>query len=84
MDGTVTITLKDFQELVDASKNATNLKVKTQLAAKELQVFLSFLCNKVDLNDLVEEFNRQSRTSMIILEGGIARIKFKDDKKDNS
>ena len=82
--GTITIALKDFQELLDAKKNADIIKDKTRLAAKELQVFLSFLCNKVDLNDLVEEFNRQSKTSTIMLEGGIARIKFKDDKEYNS
>ena len=44
MDGTVTITLKDFQELVDANKNASGVQKKTRLAAKELEVFLSFLC----------------------------------------
>ena len=84
MDGTVTITLKDFQELVDANKNASGVQKKTRLAAKELEVFLSFLCTRVDIEKVVDEFNRQSKTSEIIVDGNRAKIIFKNDKKDNS
>ena len=46
MDGTVTITLKDFQELVDANKNAIIIQDRTKLAAKELEVFFLFFVVK--------------------------------------
>ena len=84
MDGTVTITLKDFQELVDANKNASEVQGKTRLAAKELEVFLSFLCTRTDVEKVVGEFNKQSRTSEITFDGTRAKITFKNDKKNNS
>lgn len=84
MDGTVTITLKDFQELVDANKNAIIIQDRTKLAAKELEVFLSFLCSKGNIEKFVDEFNRQSKTSEIIITSGRAKINFKNDKKNNS
>ena len=84
MDGTVTITLKDFQELVDANKNAIIIQDRTKLAAKELEVFLSFLCSKGNIEKFVDEFNRQSNTSEIIITSGRAKINFKNDKKNNS
>ena len=84
MDGTVTITIKDFQELVDANKNAIIIQDRTKLAAKELEVFLSFLCSKGNIEKFVDEFNRQSKTSEIIITSGRAKINFKNDKKNNS
>ena len=84
MDGTVTITLKDFQELVDANKNAIIIQDRTKLAAKEFEVFLSFLCSKGNIEKFVDEFNRQSKTSEIIITSGRAKINFKNDKKNNS
>ena len=41
--GSVTISIDDFQALLDTRVTAEELKEKTELAAKELQVFLSFL-----------------------------------------
>ena len=79
MDGTVTITLKDFQELVDANKNAIIIQDRTKLAAKELEVFLSFLCSKGNIEKFVDEFNRQSKTSRIVFEGTSAKIEMKND-----
>ena len=58
----------------DALYNEKNVKK----AAKELQVFLSYLCTRVDIEPFVQEFNKQSRTSEILLGGGHAKIKFKD------
>tara|TARA_R110000824_G_scaffold70666_2_gene181131 strand:- start:6793 stop:7041 length:249 start_codon:yes stop_codon:yes gene_type:complete len=79
VDGTVSITLKDFQALIDAKLNADTRIDNTQKASKELQVFLSYLCTRVDIEPFVKEFNKQSRTSEIIVEGGHAKIKFKDN-----
>ena len=52
----------------------------TRKAAKELQVFLSFLCTRSSIEEHVDEFNRQSKLSEIAVINGVARIKFKDDK----
>ena len=79
MNGTVTISLEDFTSLLEASKEASSAQEKTKLATKELQVFLSFLCSKEDISVYIEEFNKQSKTSEIIINSGRAQIKFKDD-----
>tara|TARA_R110002051_G_scaffold290891_1_gene354652 strand:- start:375 stop:623 length:249 start_codon:yes stop_codon:yes gene_type:complete len=81
MKGTVTISLSDYEKLRDASENAQKLENSTKRAAKELQVFLSFICSRGSIEEYVSEFNRQSKLSEIsITADGIARIKFKDDK----
>ena len=79
VDGTVSITLKDFQGLIDDKITADDRIQGVKKAAKELQVFLSYLCTRVDIEPFVKEFNRQSRTSEIIIEEGHAKIKFKDE-----
>ncbi len=80
MKGTVTISLGDYEKLKDSSKVAQELEVSTRKAAKELQVFLSFLCTRSSIEEHVDEFNRQSKLSEIAVINGVARIKFKDDK----
>ena len=80
-NGSVTISLEDFQTLLDSKVKATELKENTELAAKELQVFLSYLCGREDISKYIEEFNRQSKTSTIIISSGRAQIKFNDDKE---
>tara|TARA_R100001082_G_C4316708_1_gene139248 strand:- start:299 stop:538 length:240 start_codon:yes stop_codon:yes gene_type:complete len=79
MNGSVTISLDDFTSLLESSKTAENIKSSTKLAAKELQVFLTFLCDRADISSYVEEFNKQSKTSNIIIQNGRAKIKFNDD-----
>tara|TARA_R110002051_G_scaffold124754_1_gene197988 strand:+ start:412 stop:651 length:240 start_codon:yes stop_codon:yes gene_type:complete len=79
MTGTVTISIADFTSLLEASKESSSAIDKTKLAAKELQVFLSFLCGKDNISVYIDEFNKQSRTSEIIINSGRAQIKFKDD-----
>ena len=49
------------------------------LASKEMQVFLSFLSTRADIEKYVEEFNKQSKTSRIVFEGTHAKIEFKDE-----
>ena len=78
--GSVTISIDDFQALLDTKLNAEELREKTELAAKELQVFLSFLCTRENIEKYVEEFNRQSKTSKINIEGGMAKIVLNDSK----
>jgi len=76
--GTVNISLEDYHELIEASSKSIELKDNLQLAVKELQVFLSYLCTREDIEGYVKEFNRQSKTSKININGGIAKIETKD------
>jgi hypothetical protein len=76
--GSVTITLKDYHTLIDSNNESLELKDKLSIAVKEMQVFLSFLCTREDIEKYVEEFNRQSKTSKININGGIAKIELKD------
>jgi len=76
--GTVSISLEDYHELIEASTRSIELKDNLQLAVKELQVFLSYLCTREDIEGYVKEFNRQSKTTKININGGIAKIETKD------
>ena len=77
--GSVTISIEDFQSLLVTSDKAKEFRDKSILASKELQVFLSFLSTRADIEKYVEEFNRQSQTSKIVFEGNAAKIEFKDE-----
>lgn len=74
MKGTVTISLLDYEKLRDAKTDADRIDYNVKLLAKELQVFLTFICTRSDIDKYVQDFNLQSTTSKIILEGGRARI----------
>lgn len=78
MKGTVTISLQDYKKLADSSEQYIELKTKTTYALKELQVFISFLASRADLVNHIDEFNRQSKSSEIIIKNGVATIKKKD------
>lgn len=82
MQGTVTIQLQDFDELREAQAKADERLAGFSRAAKELEVFLSFLCTRESLGEYVEEFNRQSRTSRINIDEGRAKIVFRDGTED--
>ena len=77
--GSVTISIEDFQSLLVTSDKAKEFRDKSILASKELQVFLSFLSTRADIDKYIEEFNRQSQTSKIVFEGTQAKIEFKDE-----
>ena len=77
--GSVTISIEDFQSLLVTSDKAKEFRDKSILASKELQVFLSFLSTRADIDKYIEEFNRQSKTSKIVFEGTQAKIEFKDE-----
>jgi hypothetical protein len=80
MKGTVTISLEDYEKLKNSENNAKELIGNTKIVTKELQVFLSFLCSRGSIKPFVDEFNRQSSNSSIIIENEKARIEFKNDK----
>ena len=76
--GTVSITLSDFQGLLEAATKAKETEENLRRAAKELQVFLSYIALKADIEKYVDEFNTQSKTSKIIFDGAKAKIEIKD------
>tara|TARA_R110002072_G_scaffold216623_1_gene374012 strand:+ start:143 stop:385 length:243 start_codon:yes stop_codon:yes gene_type:complete len=78
MTGTVTISLKDYKELENAQGNATTMNERTFQATKELEVFLSFLCSRESITPYIEEFNKQSQRSQILLSDGRAKIKINE------
>lgn len=82
MKGTVTISLTDFEDLREAQSKANTRLSGLTKAAKELEVFLSFLSTRESIGIYVEEFNRQSETSRINIAEGRAKIVFKDGTKD--
>lgn len=79
MNGTVTISLEDYKKLENAQGNATDLKERTLQAAKELEVFLSFLGTRESITPYIEEFNKHSKRSKIIITDGRAKIKVNEE-----
>jgi len=78
MTGTVTVSLKDFDELREAKEKADESLTGITRAAKELEVFLSFICTRDNITEYIEEFNRQSQKSKISVIDGRAKIAFND------
>jgi len=79
MTGTVSISIEDFDSLRNAEEKANVKNKGLTRAAQELEVFLSFMCTRESIGEYVEEFNRQSKKSTILLEGGRAKIVFRDE-----
>lgn len=77
--GTVSISLEYYHSLLDSNIKSVELKDNLNLAVKELQVFLSYLCTRESIERHVEEFNKQSKTTKININGGIAKIETKND-----
>jgi hypothetical protein len=75
--GQVTLSLEDYHSLVDSAKKTAELRENTELLIKELQVFLSFMSSRAEIEPYIVEFNKQSRTSIIEIADGIAKIKKK-------
>lgn len=85
MNGTVTISLTDFDELRNSSSKALELQTSLVRAAKELEVFLSYLITRENIDEHIEEFNQQSTGSKILIIDGKAKIKLtKEITKDPS
>lgn len=79
MEGTVTIPLSTFDELRNARELADEKNSNLHRAAREIEVFLSFLCTREHIQEYVEEFNRQSSQSRINIEDGRVKIVIRDE-----
>ena len=79
MDGTVTIPIKDFDELRNSTKESQELKQKLSRAAKEIEVFLSFLCTRENIQIYVDEFNNQSSQATILIVDGRAKVQINEN-----
>ena len=65
--GTVTITLSDYHAFLDQAILLKDKEADVLMTIKELQVFLSFMVSRSEIEPYVEEFNKQSKTSIIQL-----------------
>ena len=74
MKGTVTISIGDYEKLTKTHKQALKMKDDMMMTMKELQVFLSFLSTRYNLELYIEEYNKQAKSSRILLSGGRAVI----------
>tara|TARA_E500000318_G_scaffold53851_3_gene50193 strand:- start:55857 stop:56099 length:243 start_codon:yes stop_codon:yes gene_type:complete len=79
MDGTVTIPLKDFDELRNSTEETQELRQKLSRAAKEIEVFLSFLCTRENIQVYVDEFNNQSSRATILIVDGKAKVQINEN-----
>jgi len=77
--GSVSISIEDFQKLLKSEENLNTIQENFTIAKKELQVFLSFIASKENIEKHIEEFNRQSQTSRILLDDGKVKIKMNND-----
>ena len=74
MQGTVTISLENYEKLKESHKESQKIKDDMLVTMKELQVFLSFLCTRSNLELYVEEYNKQAKSSRIKLSDGRVKI----------
>jgi hypothetical protein len=81
MTGTVTMTIDDYELL---KLNATSGKIERTgilKAAKELEVFLTFLITRENIDEHLEEFNSYSTSCKVRIIDGRARIELLNNDK---
>lgn len=78
MTATVTLPLDEFDKLRKSHETAEELIKSTKRAALEIEVFLSFLITRENIDEHIEEFNRQSTSSEIVITNGRAKIKLNE------
>jgi hypothetical protein len=79
MVGTVTISLADFESLRKQADSGSKVTEDIVKAAKELEVFLSFLITRENIDEHVEEFNSYSKRCKIKIVEGRAKIQIIDE-----
>lgn len=81
MTGTVTMTIDDYELL---KLNAESGKVERSgilRAAKELEVFLTFLITRENIDEHLDEFNSYSKTCKVRIIDGRAKIELLNNDK---
>jgi len=81
MTGTVTMTINDYELL---KLNATSGKIERTgilKAAKELEVFLTFLITRENIDEHLEEFNSYSTSCKVRIVDGRAKIELLNNDK---
>lgn len=78
MNATVTLPLAEFDKLRSSNDEVQELIKSVKKAALEIEVFLSFLVTRDNIEEYVDEFNRQSTTSEIVVLNGRAKIKINE------
>jgi hypothetical protein len=79
MVGTVTISLADFESLRKQADSGNKASEDIVKAAKELEVFLSFLITRENIDEHIQEFNSYSKRCKIRLIEGRAKIQIIDE-----
>ena len=81
--GTVTISLKDYEDLKSEVNKTLELRKKFQEVSYELEVFLSYLCTRYGMDEHIEKYNIQSTKAKILINDGKAKIEIRKTKKEN-
>lgn len=84
MVGTVTISLADFESLRKQAESGSKASEEIIKAAKELEVFLSFLVTRENIDDHIEEFNSYSKRCKIRIVEGRAKIQITNEEPTES
>ena len=84
MVGTVTISLADFESLRKQAESGSKVSEDIIKAAKELEVFLSFLVTRENIDEHIEEFNSYSKRCKIRIVEGRAKIQITDEQPTES
>tara|TARA_R110000787_G_scaffold50721_5_gene120604 strand:+ start:2594 stop:2848 length:255 start_codon:yes stop_codon:yes gene_type:complete len=79
--GTVTISLKDYEDLKIEVIKTLELRKKFQEVSYELEVFLSYLCTRYGMDEHIEKYNIQSTKAKILINDGKAKIEIRKLKK---
>ena len=83
LNGTVTISLEDYNKLQDEYNKALKLEKKFIEVSKELEVFLSWLCTRYSVDEHINKYNMQSTNARILINDGKAKIEIRNKKKKN-
>lgn len=80
INGTVTISIDDFNELIRQKEKSLEIEIKFKEVAHELEVFLSWLCTRYEVNEHIQKYNMQSTKARILINDGKAKIEIRSKK----
>ena len=83
INGTVTINIQDFHELISQKEKSLEIERKFKEVASELEVFLSWLCTRYKVDEHVQKYNMQSTNARILINDGKAKIEIRSKKNNN-